>query len=386
MRERIVMLDTLRGLGVMGILAVNMTFFAGPFALAFAVKGGAYTAAPASLAVWWVVNTVFASKFISLFSMLFGVSSFLVGGDGRDARRNRFLRRRLAWLAVFGAIHGALIWYGDVLLDYALCGAAVYFVRGWPGRRLVWVGGLLSLASTAGLTIWGLGKDQGWAPALAGFGPKPVVADFGGPFLASLRANLFTWTYFELFISVLTVPFALPLMLVGLGLFKLGVLTGERSTTLYRRLIAAGAVALAVSGASLAWQLAPSPPKWLGAAGEPLLDVTAPIMALGYAAALILVVKSGGAWLARWLAPVGRMAFTNYIGQSLIMTAIFYGGRGPGLFGHVDRPQLALIAAGVLLFQILLSRAWIAAFGSGPLEAVWRRLTYGREASGPAGA
>src|SRR3569833_1799485 len=118
MRERIVMFVTLWGLGGMGILAVNMTFFAGPFALAFAVKGGAYTAAPASLAVWWVVNTVFASKFISLFSMLFGVSSFLVGGDGSDARRTRLLRRRLAWLAVFGALHGALIWYGAVLLGY----------------------------------------------------------------------------------------------------------------------------------------------------------------------------------------------------------------------------------------------------------------------------
>ena len=106
---------------------------------------------------------------------------------------------------------------------------------------------------------------------------------------------------------------------------------------------------------------------------------TSPFITFGYASLLILSVRTMSfRWVVGFLAPLGRMAFTNYIGQSVLMTVIFYGGRGFALFDHVDRPKLALIVIGVWAVELLWSHLWLRRFDAGPLEWVWRVLTYNR--------
>lgn len=375
MRERIVALDTLRGFASLGILAVNALIFSTIFPLAFASKGGAFTGSAVSLTLWWIVETFFVSKFIGLFSMLFGVSCFLVGGEVGDRQRSRFLRRRLAWMAVFGLAHGVLIWFGEVMFDYALCGIVIYLVRSWPARRLIWAGVITALTFTIGIEVWSYGLDRGWFPDLVTLGP-PVKPNFGGTFAQSFTANALTRINYEPLLSLLTVEFTLPVMLLGLGVFKAGLFTGDLSAATYRRLILAGLAGLVATGAVFGLSLS-YPKLFPGEALHLTQDLAAPLISLAYASLIILTLRGGNRWLSTWLAPVGRMAFSNYIAQSLIMTAIFYGGRGPGLFGKMDRPQLALIVVTIWVLQILVSRLVMAQFGTGPLEWLWRRLTYG---------
>jgi len=371
-RPRIAFLDALRGLGVLGILAVNVSFMAATFEQTVVPPAWPFANEGASLAAWFVVHVFFESKFITLFSLLFGASAWLVGGDPGDAARARALRRRLAWLALFGLLHGAFVWYGDVLLDYAVAGVPVLACRGWSARRLLAAGSLGFLAGLLFMTL---------APALPGLGTlvpaaPPPPAAFEGGFAASLQANLVTWAQYRALVAFFTLPYCAPLMLVGLGLFKAGVLGGGAPPRVYRAGLLAGALALALqAAATLAWVRSGFADGELAARDEALMNLTSPFVAFGYLSALAL---AGRGRLAALLAPLGRMAFSNYIAQSLLVTALTYGGRGPGWFDRLDRPALALVVAGVWALQVAWSHWWLRRFASGPLEAVWRRLTWRR--------
>lgn len=138
--ERIVTLDLVRGLSVLGILAVN----AGGFAATLSAYGSPslwpFPNAGGSAAAQWIVDALFHQKFIALFSMLFGISVYLVGGERTDVQRGRLLRRRLFWLSVIALIHGLAIWWGDVLLLYAWSGLFVMLARSWRPAVLLRVG------------------------------------------------------------------------------------------------------------------------------------------------------------------------------------------------------------------------------------------------------
>ena len=374
---RIEALDALRGLGVLGILAVNASFMAGTFTQAVEPRAWPFPNSGASLAVWGVVHVFFESKFITLFSLLFGVSTWLVGGEPGDAARNARLARRFGWLAVFGALHGGLVWYGDVLLDYAVCGFAVMGLRGWPARRLVvaGVGGyVLGLAVMTAAPAWPA-FDAWLLPVGA-----PDAQDFQHGFVASLQANFAAWTSHRALVAFYTLPYCAPLMLLGLGLFKSGVLAGAADARFYKAAIAAGAIALAFHAGSTALYAASGFAGDFGGNWDTLmLDVTSPFIAFGYASALLLAMRSARfAWIVRALAPLGRMAFTNYIAQSLLMTMLFYGGRGPGLFDRVDRPGLALVVAAIWAIELAWSHWWLRHHEAGPLEWLWHGLTHGR--------
>lgn len=376
-RRRIEALDALRGLGVLGILAVNASFMAATFEQVVEPREWPFPNAGASLALWALVHAVFESKFITLFALLFGVSTWLVGGEPGDAARRARLLRRFGWLAVFGALHGGLVWYGDVLFDYAVCGFAVMGLRGWPARRLVTVG---VAGYAAGLVLMAV------APAVPAFDAlllpagAPDAAGFQQGFAASLQANFAAWTSHRALVAFYTLPYCAPLMLVGLGLFKSGVLAGAADARLYKAAIAAGAIALAFHAGSTALYAGTGFAADFGGAWDTwMLDVTSPFVAFGYASALLLSMRSPRlAWIARALAPLGRMAFTNYIAQSVLMTGLFYGGRGLGLFDRVDRPGLALAVLGVWAIELAWSHWWLRRFDAGPLEWAWRCLTWNR--------
>jgi|GEM_PF-1294672 len=392
--DRIVLLDALRGLAVLGIFLCNIPLAAEPHAVATSLVDWPHGMAPASVAVWWVTQVFFQQKFYTLFSMLFGVSILLVGGEGgegsRGDGRTATLVKRLLSLLALGVIHGALLWNGDVLTYYALLGLVVALARSWPPWRLLAIGVALDLTLSLATGIRLL-ADTAHPPTPSG---ADLAADQAIRAIASARyAGTFVQSLAQNFADYKTVmshvwlqlPSNWPLtvaalMLMGMGLFKLGVLSGRSGVATYRALAAAGLFALLIG--ALPWALyvaAPDHPPVLREIARWTQRATAPIVGLGYAGLLVLAAGSK-TWKAvpALLAPVGQMAFSNYIAQSVVMTVIFYGGRGPALYDQLDRPALAGIVAATWIAQILWSRWWMTRFAIGPLEWVWRLAYRGR--------
>ena len=384
-KDRIVLLDSLRGLAVLGILLCNIPIAAQPHSVATSLTLWPLGMAPASVAVWWVTQVFFQQKFYSLFAMLFGASILLVGGEGGDEERRRILILRLVSLLAIGLFHGLVIWQGDVLNDYAIVGLLAMWARSWPAKRLLQAGIGLHL----GLSAWAAWKLLSHAAQGGGDPPPADMAEFlasvhadtiqyAGSFAQSFAQNAKDyWAFvFDAFTQwPQTWPLlVLSLMLIGMGLYKLGVLTGKASTGTYQGLIGAGFGALAiVCLAETAYMMLPSHPWPPRALARWLQSATAPVVSLGYVGLMVMATRTR-VWKAipTVLAPVGQMAFTNYLTQSILMTTLLYGGRGPGLFGKVDRPFLAGAVATIWLLQILWSRWWMARFTMGPLEWLWR--------------
>lgn len=384
-KDRIVLLDSLRGLGVLGILLCNAPDFAVPQGVAESVKSWPHGTGPETLGVWFVTQWLFQRKFVTLFSMLFGVSIFLVGGERADKERGATLRKRLSWMVLFGVLHGFAIWYGDVLLSYALAGFAVMFARSWSPKRLLWTGVsiwvVFSLLMTAGAAAMMLAPPSaelsaGETAQIAKAGLAEI--QYSGTFLQSLVQNAkdrLTLLPNEPIIFMMTAS----LMMIGLACFKLGLFTGEARTRTYVILLVIGLLALAGVGFVFFQFIVRGLPRPMSMVGLTVQMATAPLTTLAYVSLMVFASRSKGFWSAipKALAPVGQMAFTNYLAQSLIMTAIFYGGRGLNLHGEIDRPGLAAITVGIWIIQILWSRWWMDRFEMGPLEWLWRRLYRG---------
>ena len=383
-KDRIALLDALRGLAILGILLCNIPLAFAPERVAESVPFWPHGQAPASLAVWWVTQVFFQQKFYTLFGMLFGASVLLVGGEGGERDRTVMIVKRLAALLVIGLLHGFLLWQGDVLSYYALVGLVVLLVRGWPARRLLTTGIVLHLV-IQGWELWRMLSsaarfDKPIAPDLSARIARDAAAEaarFTAGFESSLTQNAHDYWQFMTGswswppIWPLTV---LALMLTGMGLFKAGVLKDRLSPTAYKILAAVGLSALVLVAAVLTLYLAaPSHPQMLGRLARWMQAVTAPAVSLGYLGLLALAARST-IWRAvpAILAPVGQMAFTNYLMQSVIMTVLSYGGRGPVLYGQLDRPALAGIVVVVWTAQILWSHWWLKRFTMGPLEWAWR--------------
>ena len=209
------------------------------------------------------------------------------------------------------------------------------------------------------------------------------IAAYSGSFLDSLSANFGTWKTGFLVSLLFIALFYAPMMMVGLGLYKLEFFSGRLRPSVYATFVGAGAVALLCVAAAYAAEIAS------GYAGVTILmadyfrQLLTPIIALAYAAGLALMLLSRRcSFIPRLLAPVGQMAFTNYLTQSIIMTGIFYGGRGPGLFGRLNLPVITAIVVAVWILQIWWSNLWLRHFAMGPFEWVWRRLYRGPEKYG----
>jgi len=350
---RIAALDHLRGLSILGILMVNAIGFAQPVEVYD--HPALIPLSSADEAVWTVIEVFFHDKFITAFTLLFGVSTFLVGAEPK------VLRRRLLWLALIGLVHGALVWCGDILLLYAVCGLVFSRWRHMEWRRL------LSL----GMIVFIIGAVTVEWPQAGGTTLDPgEIARMRSGFVGSLTANFGEWGAHFLPAILAYLPITLGGMMLGLGLFRSGFLRGEAPLRIYWLSIAVAALCLGVIFAAVnaagAWSAMVN--------GLLSLPVT-----LGYASALILLARSGlGQIVLHPLACAGRMAFTNYLCQSLIMTAIFYGGRGPGLFGTMGFAALVPIVVTIWIGQLLFSTLWLRWFRYGPFEWGWRSLSYCR--------
>jgi uncharacterized protein len=385
-KPRIESLDVLRGFAILGILIVNAPYFAGTFHAAMMPNAIPLAVDQSTLWSWLVMHTFFEFKCITLFSMLFGVSLYLVGGERSDKEKGAQLRRRLFWMLLFGLIHGVLIWYGDILFNYALCGFLVLFCRSWRPRTLLIWGVFWTLLSSAliGLAMWAMQfappevhEQQAAALSLT---PEQFAtfkeAITGGP-LSTLMQNIDWWISFFVQALIFITPRTVGVMMIGLALFKWGFMSGKSPNWLYLFFLVLGAGSFAIMWTQGVREFAAGfPVEMMQGEGILITSLLSPFGTLFYISLFVLLLKSNAiGFLLGILAATGRMAFTNYIAQSLIMTTIFW---RLGYFGEVTRPELWAVVGGVWLAQLIWSPIWLSIFAMGPLEWVWRCLTYKR--------
>ena len=387
-KARIQALDLIRGLAILGILAVNADGFAAPMSGSLNPAAWPFPNEGWTAISFWVMDAFFHEKFVTLFSMLFGVSLFLVGGERSDKARGRILWRRLAVLFVLAMLHGFGVWWGDILSLYAMTGVVMLFCRSWRPRTLMIVGVVLyafiGYRQLAPAAVW-FAPPEARTQAVTEMTPPPeaIVArkahaaaeiveaksSWAGAYRVNTREYLLITSGYP---SLL--PGTLGLMMIGLSLFKSGFLAARSSSRLYGVVVAVGAVALGLV-AWLSWRTNVVGAQIPGEDGFEFF--LAPLISLAYAGALILTWRAGAAGILSPPAAAGRVAFSNYLTQSLIMTSIFYGGRG-GLMGEIDRPGLWAIVIAIWVLQLIWSPLWLSRFEMGPFEWVWRCLTYGR--------
>ena len=385
--ERAIGLDALRGVAILGILILNVRSFAG--------VGDGYLYPPAVGATgvdelaYAMTAWLAQSKFVTIFAALYGAGIILATrrieeGGGRSWPT---FARRSAILAAVGLGHLLFVWYGDILFIYAVVGLIAFPLRRLSTRGLwlaaggatllfVAVVGLLGLAFWAGATFQE-GDPRVNAAELFDFDAdiwRAETAAHLGPYSGQLahRAGEVPFVAFGI---VLFGPSVLGLMLAGMALLRSGFLTGGWSGRSYAITATVGlTVGVAASGALvwLGWRDGWSP-VWWPMLGQLLgLQLAALPFSLGIAALVIGLSRGQGP-----LAATGRMAFTNYLAQSLTCTFIFYGGWGLGLFGRVGYAGQLGFVAGIWMVQVAFSVLWLRRFRYGPLEWLWRWATYG---------
>ncbi|MFH1689958.1 MAG: DUF418 domain-containing protein [Candidatus Eisenbacteria bacterium] len=387
--ERIASLDVLRGFAILGILLMNIQSFS--MIGAVYLNPTAYGDLTGINRVVWLLSHLFADmKFISIFSMLFGAGIVLFATrlESRGLRPGPLHYRRTSWLLLIGLAHGFLLWYGDILAIYSLIGFIAYlFWRRSPLALLI-TGIVMMSVGTALYVLAGFSLQFAPPEAMDGIrafwspGAESVVHE-----LAAMRGSWVEQMSVRVpeMVSTLTVVFfmyylwrTVGMMLIGMALFKWGVLSAERSTRFYGVAAIVGfVVGLPVIWLGIARRFADGwTVPWSFFNGSQYNYWASAFVALAYVSVVMLVVKTGVLGkLQRALAAAGRMAFTNYLMQTVICTTIFYG-HGLGLFGRMERAGQILIVFAVWAFQLWFSMFWLKRFRFGPSEWLWRTLTY----------
>jgi uncharacterized protein len=304
-----------------------------------------------------------------------------------DARRRHY--RRMAGLGLIGLLHAHLLWAGDILFLYAVCGMLVYPLRRQPPGRLLVLGAATLLVASAIFAAYALSLPC-WTEEVRAevtgstWQPTPAVIDaelaaYRGGWLDQQPARSAGALAFETFL-LLTWGFwrAGGLMLVGMGLFQRDVFGARRSPRFYARLIAAAVlVGLPLQAYGLSIDFARGWPIWSFFMGMQFNYWPSIAVSLGYVGLVMLACRTAALRpFTRPFAAVGQTALTNYLLQTVLCTTIFYG-HGLGWFGSVDRVGQVGVVAGVWALQLIASPLWLRRFRFGPAEWVWRSLTYG---------
>lgn len=381
---------------MLGIVVLNIAGFAGPTGATLSphIPSPGGVADEIAFAVGMVL---FEGKMRALFTILFGASMVLLieraEAAGRDGEILQF--RRLTWLLLFGLLHFFLLWWGDILFSFAAVGIVALFMRDLSVKTLT-LSALLIFAGwhlgCAALNLPEVRSEERVRIGTATPAERAGEAEYRARIDRNARTELIE--YRAGFVEQATVkldkrPFwliemtlpnlgeTLPLMLIGMALYRTGFFSGEWSKTRMRNLAIAGiASGLVLTLAALAW-LWPRdfPPRAMGAALLYWLAVPHLLMALGYAALLALAApRLARTRIGARLAAAGRMAFSNYIGTSIVMTAIFYGW-GLGLVGQFGRFAQVGFVIFAWIAMLAWSKPWLAHFRQGPLEWLWRSLT-----------
>ena len=388
-KARIDSIDVLRGFALLGILAMNIQLFAMPGA-AYSNPTAYGDLNGANLYVW-VGSRLFADqKFMTIFSMLFGAGIVLMAGRAEQSgNATRVHYRRMGWLLLIGLAHAHLLWAGDILFLYAVCGMLVYPLRRQSPRLLLAAGTAVVAVGSAAYFLGGISLPYWPEEALRGFvdeswqPTQPVidaeVAAYRGGWLDQAPVRSEQALVFEtVVIAVWGGWRAGGLMLIGMALFKLGVFSAQRSGRFYGALIAVAALlAIPVESYGVVLDFRYGWTPWSFFHGSQFNYWPSIAVSLGYIGVVMLVCRNAALrQVTRPFATVGQMALSNYLLQTVICTTIFYG-HGFGLFGSVERLGQFGVVVAVSAVQLIWSPLWLARFRFGPAEWVWRSLTYG---------
>lgn len=396
--ERIDTLDFIRGLAVMGILAANIVAFGQPFEAYMYPAAFKVDAGDPGGWMWIAQFILIDGKMRGLFTLLFGAGLYLFMEKAWARGATRKLQAwRLFILMIFGTIHFFFIWPGDILFYYALFGFLALACIGWSIRTQLVVG----LAGyMLGVLVLGVGMSIPWAVMSGAMGDGPEMAEARTGLVAGMEDAMahgavpnaaiaagdygtlvmhrLTEQWYEPISNALLFGFeTLSLMLIGMALYRLGFFSGGFARAKLVRwgwagVILGGLVHLAIGlamradgfsyygtlAAFVGWS--PLPRLW---------------MVLGMAALLVVYAPSATGWLGERVRAAGRAAFTNYLGTSIVMMFVFHGW-ALGLFGELNRPQLYVVVALTCALMLAWSKPWLDRYRYGPLEWLWRCLTY----------
>jgi uncharacterized protein len=399
--DRIATIDTVRGFAVLGILVMNIMAMAHAGAAYFNPEytGGADD--PVNLSLWAVAAVAVDGKMRALFAMLFGASLLLMAeGNPPEKQTSRHLAR-MAVLFLFGLFHGLLFWPGDILLPFALVGLAVWPLRKQPAGRL-FLFGILALTLQASIqfafALQGIAAQA--AAALPDASPEAIeawnnlrsatwthpddLARETAAYRGSLADILAIRAEANLFMRLFLLPFVFfgetfGLMLVGMALYRWRWWQGSLGTAHYANVVSIALPIGTIVGALLVWRLITTDFSAITFYfTEVVRTFSAPLLALGYAALIILIVKAGALpRLTARLAACGRMALTNYLMASILANLLFTG-VGLGLHSSLSRAETLGVVLAIWALQLAWSKLWLERFRYGPFEWLWRSLARGQ--------
>jgi len=388
-RDRIVSIDLLRGIAVLGILIMNIQ--------TFAMIGAAYMNPTAygdltGINKWiWIFSHVLASeKFMSIFSILFGAGVLLFTSKAIEKGRKSgpLHYRRMMWLFIFGMLHAYLIWYGDILVAYSLCGMLVYTFRKKKPKTLIIVSvaffvvpTLFTLLFSFSMPYWpqeSIDQNmQSWLPSAEKVQNELDTMRRG--WLGQMDQRVTSVIFMQTFLFLINVFWRVTsMMLLGMALYKWGVLSASKSNAFYLKMVLFGLIPGyllsswgVVENFSAGWNM-----EFSMFNGSVFNYFGSVFTALGYIGLVMLFAKTASyAGFKKIISSVGRMAFSNYILMSFLGMFIFYG-NGFGYIGYLDRFTHILITFGIWALLLIISPLWLKHFRFGPLEWLWRVLTY----------
>ena len=370
--DRIAAIDMVRGIALFGVMAINVvTMFRASIFERFLPDGGDGT--PLDRALYSILMIGIDLKAFALFSLLFGVGLAIQYEHlSADSRRTALLVRRLAFLMLIGAAHLVLIWNGDILFEYAIAGFIVLPFLFCRLRILILVGATLLAVFLVSSFLPEIASMPSRAWMTQNVAEATRIYGSGG-FAEVLAFRVHELPGF-LPLHVFMFPRTVALMLIGAAAWRADLFrTGSRA---WQCLPLAAAIGLLAGGV-----LAVSQENgWLrlGWRAELSLErLSTILLACGYGATIVWAAnRARGRKLLAWAAPIGRMAFTNYLMQSVIFGWVFYG-YGLGLFGKLDVTAALAIGIGVYILQIVISACWLQRFFYGPVEWLWRSAMYG---------
>lgn len=394
--ERLDSLDVVRGFALLGILLVNIEYFQRPmtamlFGLDRSLQG-------LDQAVALTVHALVTGKFFTMFSLLFG-AGFVIFVDRalqRGVAARRLFARRLLVLLGIGALHAFGIWAGDILLIYALLGFALLpFATSSPSRLGSWalaalvfpvlVMWALTLALQAGLAS-PAGEDIRASLTAAEAELRAAIAHHDavyrtGSWLEVSATRAQEWAALYLSAGLLIFPpTVLGMFLLGAALARLGLFAQPQAHPgLLRAMLRLGwalGLPAALVGTLWAARVDRMAPDAMTALWFTLDSIGNVALSLAYTGTLLGLLARGHRWLMR-LAPAGRMALTHYLSHSLVFTLLFYG-YGFGLYGRLGLAAATALALLLYAASLALSPWWLARYRMGPVEWLWRTLTYGR--------
>jgi len=387
-QDRFESLDLLRGVAVLGILAINIQAMAMPVAYFGNPSLNTEYFVGEGRDIWAIASTFFQFKFITIFSALFGAGIILMVGEEKPSPKFGVHYRRMFWLLAIGSVHAYLIWFGDILTPYAVAGLIVVLARRWRPRTLLIVGfiliGLASLMMVAQyFAMEQMPPEDREALIAKMFAPPPEaitaeIEHYREGFFARLPLTAPTALMFQLVQTIFLGPRNIGVMMIGMALYKMGFFTLGWS---FLRYVVTGGVALAIGLAGSYYATS----QMLAVEFDPLL-LAAPqsaqfwaslFHAFGYSALIMAIAKVPFLGLIRRpFAAAGQMALTNYLMCSIIGAVLYYGPPGLGRIGAVSYLEQATTVIAIWIAILIWSPIWLALFRYGPFEWLWRSLTY----------